>query len=417
MKYIDIPYYYIYSKKERLWKPRKTRSDQIISRLYSVSPNDYERYALRLLLLHVHGAQNWEDLKTVDNCVQSTFKDAAVARQLLHSYDVWKMSMKEVVEYKMPSQLRYFFSYIIVFSNPSNISDFWEEFKGDLTEDHRRQYSAEISENMALNQIFEVLRLHGVQCNDLPQCSTYLPNDVISYANEANLGKVMYNSLNDGQRHVVDLVLNSLGTYSCNKCFFLEGEGGSGKTYVYSCLYHILNGQKRNCIVASYTGIAATLLPGGRTLHSVFKIPIPILENSVSRINPTSSDAQYLKSVSLIIIDEAPMAPNLVLKVINQLLCDIMNNKEPFGGKTIFMGGDFRQVLPVTPYASKTQIIESSIKRSELWNCFKHLQLSENMRILAKEKEFCNWLSQLGNGTLQSCEKFGKMSINFLMSV
>ena len=34
-------------------------------------------------------------------------------------------------------------------------------------------------------------------------------------------------------------------------------------------------GQGNNCISAASSGIAATLLNGGRTAHSIFGIPIP----------------------------------------------------------------------------------------------------------------------------------------------
>ena len=34
----------------------------------------------------------------------------------------------------------------------------------------------------------------------------------------------------------------------------------------------------------------------------------------------------------------------------------------PFGGKTVVLGGDFRQVLPVVPNDSRGQIVAASLK-------------------------------------------------------
>ena len=54
-----------------------------------------------------------------------------------------------------------------------------------------------------------------------------------------------------------------------------------------------------------------------RTLHNVFKLPIPILENSVANI---TANSRYINSSSLIIIEEVSMCPLQVLKIIDRLL-------------------------------------------------------------------------------------------------
>ena len=44
----------------------------------------------------------------------------------------------------------------------------------------------------------------------------------------------------------------------------------------------------------------------------------------------------------LIIWDEAPMTHSHLFVVVSGLLCDITKCQEPFGGKVILLGGDFR---------------------------------------------------------------------------
>ncbi|UYV74064.1 hypothetical protein LAZ67_11002019 [Cordylochernes scorpioides] len=88
------------------------------------------------------------------------------------------------------------------------------------------------------------------------------------------------------------------------------------------------------------TGIAATLLSGGQTVHSRFKLPIPLLENSVAAISANSSEAELIRRSSLIIWDEAPMAHYRALEIVDRLLKDIMHCDLAFGGKNMRAGID-----------------------------------------------------------------------------
>lgn len=60
-------------------------------------------------------------------------------------------------------------------------------------------------------------------------------------------------------------------------------------------------------IAVASSGIASLLLPGGRTAHSRFKIPINLTEDSLCQIPRQSEEAKLLQQASLIIWDEAPM--------------------------------------------------------------------------------------------------------------
>lgn len=60
--YSEIPYHYVFNKQSCVWNTRKRGENKVISRLNTVSQRDEERFHLRLLLLHVQGAQSFEDL-------------------------------------------------------------------------------------------------------------------------------------------------------------------------------------------------------------------------------------------------------------------------------------------------------------------------------------------------------------------
>ncbi|UYV69156.1 hypothetical protein LAZ67_6002606 [Cordylochernes scorpioides] len=148
------------------------------------------------------------------------------------------------------------------------------------------------------------------------------------------------------------------------------------------------------------TGIAATLLSGGQTVHSRFKLPLPLLENSVAAISANSSEAELIRRSSLIIWDEAPMAHYRALEIVDRLLKDIMHCDLAFGGKVVVLGGDFRQVLPVVPRASRAEIVAACIKQSKLWPLFVILRLTQNMRAGIDAQSFSQWLLKVGDGDL-----------------
>ena len=83
--------------------------------MYNVSPNDSERFHLRLLLLHVIGATSFADLRTYNGITYPPFKEAAMQRGLLLNDSEWQLCLAEAASFQMPSQLRQLFSCICVF--------------------------------------------------------------------------------------------------------------------------------------------------------------------------------------------------------------------------------------------------------------------------------------------------------------
>ena len=123
--------------------------------------------------------------------------------------------------------------------------------------------------------------------------------------------------------------------------FFINGPAGCGKTFTYN--YLIAETRCSHII----TGIAATLLKKGCPWHGLFKFPTPILENSTCNVTPNSVHGRFLTKVSLYSLNEASMILKHALNAIDKLLQDACNNKFPFGGKVILLGGNFQQTLPV----------------------------------------------------------------------
>ena len=408
--YHDIPEYYVFERNGS-WKKR-IQGDAVIGRMYSVSPSDIERYYLRLLLINVSGACSFDDLKTVDGQICQTFFDACKKRGLLHDDAEYEKCMFEAVTFQMPNQLRILFSIIILFCNPTNPLHLWNLFKTYMAEDFTQRMSAEAAESMTFFVIDEKLREQGRSCMDFgipsPSSAVFtLETKHIDKEEELRIGRKMYTDLNEDQRRAADEILAIYQNKSINNgisCFFIDGPGGTGKTYLYNTLYHLLMGQGIRVSAVAWTGIAASLLPDGRTVHSRFKLPVPLLPMSTSSIRPNSKEADEIRMTHVIIWDEAPMAPCYALDAVDILLRDIMNINEPFGRKTIILGGDFRQVLPVIRFANRSDLIAASLKSSNLWSHFKIIRLNQNMRTGPGEEEFSKWLMKLGNGEIASTE-------------
>jgi len=74
------------------------------------------------------------------------------------------------------------------------------------------------------------------------------------------------------------------------------------------------------------------------------------------------------------------MSDKSVLEALDRTLQDIMGNFLPFGGKVIFMSGDFRQILPVVKKGTRADIVKACLKKSYLWEHVRVRTLRTNMR-------------------------------------
>lgn len=440
--YSEIPYHYVWRPSTSSWEPRRRGAHSVIPRMYAVHPKAGERFYLRLLLLHVRGPKNFADVRTFNGITYPTFKEAAAARSLLEDDTEWERCLQEAAATNMPRQLRQLFTFICVFCNPQSPLTLWTTFKESLAEDFLNRLRPENSitdeekQNRACNEsLFHVeslLQTHGYSCESLglPKPTGESVQSIVVNKPEPNVVQHRIASLNTQQKKAFDLIMEAVaeeGAAAHPRCFYIDGPGGSGKTYLYNTLmasvqskghvaaafattgitlfYHTDVSQKKVYLPFSitHTGIAAQLLSNGRTVHSGFRLPVPTIDTSTSAMCLRSVEANNLRNAQLIVIDEASMLTKHGLRCIDNILRDITQVKDvPFGGKTIVLGGDFRQTLPVIPRAGKTSILEATIKFSPLWAHFHTITLIDNMRTGKEQHNFNSWLLQVGDGTLDS---------------
>jgi ATP-dependent DNA helicase PIF1 len=215
----------------------------------------------------------------------------------------------------------------------------------------------------------------------------------------------------DEQRGVFQKIMEAVNNQK-GGVFFLYGHGGTGKTYMWRTLASYIRSKKQIVLTVATSGIASLLLPGGRTTHSMFKIPIPALESSSCDIDKGSDRAELIKMAKLIIWDEAPMAHRFCFEALDRTLKDIMSgtrfSSQIFGGKVIVFGGDFRQILPVVPGGGRSDIVHATINSSYIWDHCQVLRLTKNMRLQqniqtsndSELEEFSKWILNVGDGKL-----------------
>ena len=403
LTYEEFPVHY--SWKNNQWKKRRSHFGKTIGRMYASSPKDGEKFYLRLLLFHVKGPKDFQCVRTFEGEVYDTFKDAAIARGLLQNDGESFDCLAEASIYAMPNQLRSLFVSVLVYCEPSNVSALWDSFKHDLIEDHLQESSQEVAEALCLRDMQSMLLGFGKKLQDfqgLPPLHIELLPSSSRIASEErfrrNFSADLLDRLNNDQREAFEQLNIALFTNdNKSKLFYLDGPGGTGKTYLYSVMMAYWRNLGKIVLPVASSGIAATLLLGGRTAHNRFKIPLQLNSDAVCPVPVQSELANLLKESDIIIWDEAPMAHKHMFESVDRLFKDIQKSEKPFGGKLVIFGGDFRQILPVIPKGSKAQIIEASLLFSYLWEHVTVLKLTMNMRIA--DAEYQEFLLRVGNGT------------------
>ncbi|CAN6890495.1 unnamed protein product [Brassica oleracea] len=121
------------------------------------------------------------------------------------------------------------------------------------------------------------------------------------------------------------------------------------------CDQAALRPSSKKTIPVASSAISVLLLPGGRTTHSRFSIPLKLYEDTYCKVKAGTILANFLSGSDLIIWDEAPMAHRHTFEAVDHTLRDILAVSDkttltkPFGGKIVLLGGYFRQISPVIP--------------------------------------------------------------------
>ncbi|KAH9611760.1 hypothetical protein KSS87_009024 [Heliosperma pusillum] len=403
--YSQFPTKFVWKKKQRQWTLRK--KGFTIGRLLHVPPSCGELYFMRIMLNHIKGPKCFEDIRTVNrDIVCPTYREACYKLGLIGDDKEYIDAIEEASDWGSGSYLRHLFSTLLLcgtLSMPRRVWDkTWRLLSDDILHKQRKvlnnqglQLTDEELQNYALIDIENSLQINGSSLNrfegmPLPDVSATshhrnnLVMDELSYDRQS-LREEHDNNLSimtDEQRMIYNEIVDAV---SKNKggVFFVYGYGGTGKTFIWRTLCAAFRCKGDIVLPVASSGIAATLIPGGRTAHSSFEA----LDRS-------------LKDVMRVV--------------------DERNADEPFGGKVVVFGGDFRQILPVVPKGSRADIVHASLCSSYLWSSCKVLKLTKNMRFQVGSssnnaddiKKFSEWILEIGNG-LAGGDNTGEVELQF----
>lgn len=433
--YSELPRFYTWDKSAKkfsirlrgrivMGRPNLIESDAI-GRIYTVHPKNRECFFLRMLLTVVRGPTSFVDLRTVGGRVLPTYEAACLARGLLEDDNEWRIALSEASETATPHQLRILFAIILSECAPSSPKVLWETYKESLSEDvlfalRRENPNLELNFtddifNEALIKIEQIcLKNYGKDLSDLGldrpvynrhdarnseilRETSYDGDSLRSYLNDN------YPKLVDDQKKVFHEISSAIESER-GGIFFIDAPGGTGKTFLLTLILAKVRQAGKIALALASSGIAATLLPGGRTAHSGLKLCLdPHRAGATAAgVSPNSAKGRMLMECKAIIWDECTMVHRNHLEAVDRNLRDIRRNDSLMGGCVLVLAGDFRQTLPVMPRSTPADELNACLKNSSLWRHVKRLSLRTNMRVHLygdrEAQDSANCLLMLGDG-------------------
>ena len=421
LTYQEFPQRFVYNAQKKEWHIRK--NGFALGRMYFVPPSTTdERFYLRTLLTVVKGPTSFENLRAFSGVTYPTFREACLARGLLEDNGEWRQCLLEASYMQTGGRLRELFATLLLFCSPTKPEQLWNEFREHICDDLAYHLQCSGRQDPQENEIFDyglwlieqiLVKTQKKRLTDFP--SMPLPerdwegiteNSLISEQlnynrdRERTLAQEHLAQLNPEQLDAYEQIISSVETQA-GQTFFLNGPGGTGKTFVYNTVCNRVRGQGWIVLCVASSGIASLLLCGGRTAHSMFKIPLSLNSDSTCSIRKEGRLAALIWNTRLIIWDEITMQHRYAAEAVDRTCRDILDMPDRlFGGITVVFGGDFQQILPVVPRGSREDVVSATLLRSDLWKNVKVLKLIQNMRVAntPDAHAFSSWLLEIGHG-------------------
>ena len=266
------------------------------------------------------------------------------------------------------------------------------------------------------------------------QDASVMPNDP-QFSNEEFQSRIK--SMNKLQMLVFEGVFRNMQS-SKQLLLFVTGGGGTGKSFLIQNIRELFVRRNKDlttillcaptgkffCYFGKvslgfkfinflHVGVAAYNI-GGRTLHLTFKLSVqknkeegPVRRNlrMWESKNLTKDSVIHLrelyKNVSCIVIDEVSMLSPECLGQVDRRCKLIFDSKEPFGGRSVILFGDFCQLPPV---CASPILISKDLDCIALWSQFDKMELVENQRQKG-DQPYLNLLNSLRFGQISADER------------
>ena len=282
MYYHDIPNQCVWDRSAKAWNSRRSRvaACKVIGRLANVAPIEGGRFYLFLLLLAQPGACGFENLRTVEGELLPTFQAAATARGLCDSDEHYHAALRDALAVATAGRARRFLAMILICCEVADPFCLWDIFAPELREDFRIRYADVVAEQLALQHLQECLARSGKITADfgfpLPRAfnaDAHRTRELragrnYDPAHEESEAARMAAFIHDYPEQLY-AYLELVRAFDNREAaiFFVDGLGGSNKSFLFEAFLHYARGCGEIAAACAWFGLAATLLPGGRTCH------------------------------------------------------------------------------------------------------------------------------------------------------
>ncbi|KAF2893481.1 hypothetical protein ILUMI_12691 [Ignelater luminosus] len=339
--YSKMPKYYTWNASSKRFQRRKQGqpvpgyeniySTDALGRIYTVHPNN--------------------DQFNGELC--ATYREACQRLHLLEDDVHWAHTLADAVISSTSHQIRTLFANIISTCFPSSPYNLWNKYKDNMAEDILHRVRS-ITANPELELISEIHNEVLISLEDLcAMMSGKMLNELGMPAPNRPMHDAFNREFERERQYDTTALSESVQTVNDGNggIFFIDAPGGTGKAFLISLILNTIRAQSQIALAVASSGIAATLLEGGRTAHSALKLPLNLktIEEPTCNITKTSAMAKVLQNCKIIIWDECTMAHKRALEALDRTLRDLRSNQIIFGGAMIVLAGDFRQMLPVIP--------------------------------------------------------------------
>ena len=335
LKYVDFPTQFTYNKSSKKWIPRK-KMTSTIGRVHSVSPAAGDVFYLRILLHHDHckGKVSHRDLMTLPGEEQpcDTYKELCRRLGLLQDDREWTEALTEAAVTGMCPQLRELYVTILLYCEPSNplqlFEDHWNEWVDDFQRQAERRdqhLSDRQLRTLVTMDIEERLQSREKELHHFGlESPTEVEREEVAGQVENTLPVVIREELDFDFEETKALASERKSQYTPDQLaihekvmehvntgkplmLYINARGGCGKTFVLNGILADVRTSEPGGAVAlamGTTGIASNLLLLGRTFHSRMKVPaLDPTVDQVFGISGQSALADLIRRAKVLVID------------------------------------------------------------------------------------------------------------------
>lgn len=259
------------------------------------------------------GAQSYEDVRTIDGVLYDTFKEACAARGLLGDDREWFWAFNDAASWATGFQLRSLFEMMLIHYGVSDESSLFEKCWRAMSDDIEYTFQKRMGnislqvpdsqlKSILVDELSQLFSKNGVSITQFnlpcPNSSSDIGNrlDEESYdiATLLEQSSLLYGQLKDCQKSAYNAIIRSVMANEA-ALYFVSGFGGTGKTFLWTTIITSIRSSRKIVLAVASSGVAWLLLPGGRTAHLRFKIPVDLDETAICDIRRGTMLADLIK--------------------------------------------------------------------------------------------------------------------------